>query len=316
MSAADVLGTILIAPHQYPELDRERALAVEFGLELVEAKDKEEFRRAIPDAAVVMVTPYARVEAVDFDSMKHCRAVVRYGIGYDNIDVLAAADAGVPVSIVPGTASEEVGSHALAMGLALARRIPQGQSAISSNAWAGNIGYDAPKLSDLDVGVVGMGRIGQHVATWWAALGARVRAYDPFTSFAQVPSASLKEVLEDSDVVSLHLPLSDATRHIVDADVLRRMRKGVVVVNVSRGGLIDEEALAEALVSGHIAGAGLDVFTEEPLPQEHVLRSAPNVILTPHVSWRSNQSLDALREGAVLRARQALTGEPLLDVVS
>lgn len=313
MTTGEILGTILMAPHQYPNLDRERALAEEFGLELIEAKDRQEFRASIPDAAVVLVTPYARVEAEDFAAMKHCRAVVRYGIGYDNIEVSAAT---VPVSIVPGSASEEVASHALAMGLALARRLPQGSAAISAGGWAGSVGYDAPKLTELEVGVLGMGRIGRYVAAWWAALGARVRAYDPFAEFANVPSASVREILEGSDVISLHVPLNEDTRHIISADTLATMRKGAVIVNVSRGGLIDDVALAEALTSGHIAGAGLDVFDEEPLPEGHVLRGAPNVILTPHVAWRSNRSLDALQEAGVSRARSALRGEPIPDVVN
>jgi D-3-phosphoglycerate dehydrogenase / 2-oxoglutarate reductase len=313
MTRDEIVGTILIAPHQFPHIDRERALAEEFGIELVESPDKAAFRAGIADAAVVMVTPYARVDAEDFLAMKTCRAVVRYGMGYDNIDVEAAT---VPVSIVPGTASEEVASHALAMGLALARRIPHGSAAIAADGWAGSVGYDAPKLTDLDVGVLGMGRIGRYVATWWAALGARVRAHDPFSEFDDIASASVDEILRGSDVISLHVPLNDDTRHLISAESLAIVRQGAVIVNVSRGGLIDEAALADALRSGRVAGAGLDVFAEEPLPADHVLRDAPNAILTPHVAWRSNQSLDALQEAAVDRARKALTGQPLPDVVS
>lgn len=123
-------------------------------------------------------------------------------------------------------------------------------------------------------------------------------------------------MLEHSDIVSLHLPLSVDTRHLISSEVLQRMRKGSAIVNVSRGGLIDEIALAEALKSGHIAGAGLDVFSQEPLPANHVLRGAPNLIMTPHVSWRSNRALESLQESLVLRCRQALTGQPLSDLVT
>jgi D-3-phosphoglycerate dehydrogenase len=126
----------------------------------------------------------------------------------------------------------------------------------------------------------------------------------------------IQTVLENSDVVSLHLPLGGATRNLVSGEVLNRMRKGAVVVNVSRGGLIDEVALAEALQSGHIAGAGIDTFAQEPLDPEHPLRSAPNAILTPHIAWRSNRSTGALQEGAVERVRLALTDQPLIDLVN
>ncbi|MFI6367726.1 C-terminal binding protein [Nocardia sp. NPDC050630] len=310
------LGTILIAPHQFPAVERERELAKEFGMEIVVAPDSDSFHAAIPDAALVLVTPYARVEAEDFTAMKRCVAVIRYGIGYDNIDVEAARAAEIPVAIVPGAASEEVGSHAFTMGLALARRIPAGQASIARGAWAGSVGLDTPRFSELDVAVIGMGRIGRRVADWYAAIGANVRAYDPFIKFDTVPAAPLEELLEQSDVVSLHIPLTPETRHFISADVLQRMREGSVIVNVSRGGLIDEYALAAALHSGHIAGAGLDVFSQEPLPAAHPLRDAPNTIMTPHVSWRSNRALETLQDGVVQRCRQALTGQPISDLVT
>jgi D-3-phosphoglycerate dehydrogenase len=314
--APRLTGTIVVAPHHFPDLDRERALAEEFGIELVAAPDVESFRADIAAAAIVMVTPYATLTAEDFPRMPNCVAVVRYGIGYDNIDVEAATRAGIPVSIVPGTASEEVASHAVAMGLALVRRLPAGDASIRAGGWAGTIGYDTPPVSRLDVGLVGTGRIGQIVARMYAALGAQVHAYDPFVQDGDVPSAPLEQILECSDVVSLHLPLSDETRNMISAAVLRRMRRGAVIVNVSRGGLIDESALAEALTSGHIAGAGLDTFSTEPLANAHPLRNAPNAILTPHIAWRSKESTGALQAGAVSRVRLALTGKPLIDVVS
>lgn len=315
MTNALTSGAILVAPHQFPHLDREQALAKEFGLDLIAATDQASFSSAMAEAQIVMVTPYAKVTADDFASMRACKAVVRYGMGYDNIDVTAAAAAGVPVSIVPDASTEEVASHAFAMGIALSRRLPQGHAAIRDGNWAGRIAYDAPKLTDLVIGVVGMGRIGRIVAASWSAIGARVHAYDPYTPNQDVPAASLTQVLEESDVVSLHLPLTEQTHHLISGDVLRRMRPGAIVVNVSRGGLVDEAALADALNTGHLAGAALDVFAREPLPADHILRDAPNVILTPHIAWRSTTSLGALQDGAVSRARRALADEPLTDLV-
>lgn len=316
MQSNQLDGTLLIAPHQFPNLDREKRLAEQLGIPLVAAPDKASFRAGMADAAVVMVTPYARVEAQDFAAMTKCRAVVRYGMGYDNIDVAAAATAGIPVSIVPGTASEEVASHALAMGLALARRIPQGQTAIRRGEWAGAVGFDTPKLSELTVGVVGLGRIGGFVARWWTALGSNVLVHDPFATECEFELAPLDRVLAEAHVVSLHLPLSSETANLIDAPTLGRMRKGVVIVNVSRGGLIDEVALADAVRTGHVAGAGIDTFSVEPLPLDHPLRELENVITTPHVAWRSDRSLDALQIEAVERARLALTGGELPDRVA
>lgn len=315
-SAPAIEGTILVAPHHFPDLDREHALARELGFELVAARDVDEFRAGLPVAAIVMVTPYAKLTADDFPVMKKCIAVVRYGIGYDNIDVTAARAAGIPVSIVPGTASEEVASHAVAMGLALVRRLPAGDAAIRAGGWAGEIAYDTPSLSRLEVGVVGMGRIGHRVADMWAALGSRVRAYDPFLEVAAQRAAPLDELLYESDVVSLHVPLSDETREMISGPVISRMRRGVVIVNVSRGGLVDEVALADGLNSAQVGGVGLDTFSAEPVPADHPLRTAPNAILTPHMAWRSNTSVGALQDGAVDRVRRALTGQQLIDLVT
>lgn len=313
---SEQLGPIVVAPHRFIGLDSEKALASEFGVELIESTGVDEFRAAIPEASLVLVTPYARVEAADFAAMKNCKAVVRYGIGYDNIDVDAAREVGVPVSIVAGANSTEVASHAVSLGLALVRRIPAGQKAIAEQGWAGTIAYETPRFSDLDVAVVGMGRIGRQVAEWYAALGANVRGYDPFAEFTAVPSAPLDELLTQSDLISLHVPLSDGTRNLISAETLGRMRGGAVVVNVSRGGLIDEVALAAALTSGRIAGAGIDTFATEPLPADSPLRDAPNLIMTPHIAWRSNKALAALQDSVVLRCRQALTGETMSDLVT
>lgn len=314
--SADGKGTILVSPHHFPDLRREYALAKELDYELIAAADVEEFKAALPGAEIVMITPYAKLTVEDFPTMKKCRAVVRYGIGYDNIDVEAASKSNIPVSIVPGTASEEVASHAFAMGLALARRLPSGDAAIRENSWAGEIGYDTPVLSQLQVGILGMGRIGQHVARMYSSVGAQVRAYDPFVSESFVPMVHIDDVLYNSDIISLHLPLSAETKHLISKTVLDKLRPGAAIVNVSRGGLIDESALASALLSGRLAGAGIDTFEQEPLAADHPLRLAPNTVFTPHIAWRSNISVGALQEGAVERVRLALMNQPLIDVVN
>lgn len=309
-------GTLLIAPHQFPDLARERDLAREFGLQLVAAADAAAFAAALPTASVVMVTPYVRLQRSDVERMRDCLGIVRYGIGYDNIDVAAAAEHGVPVSIVPDASSEEVASHALALGLMLSRRIPTGQAAIARGEWASSVPFDSPVLSSLRVGVIGMGRIGLRVATWWRDLGAQVRAHDPVAAFDAVPAADVDDLIATSDVLSLHVPLTEASRHLLSVDAIARMPRGAVLVNVSRGGLVDEHALADALRSGHLSGAGLDVFEHEPLPADHPLRSAPGAVLTPHSAWKSRSSLDALQAGAVARARLLLQGEAPPDRVA
>lgn len=307
---------LVIAPHQFPDVERERQLAAEFGLELVVATNQDVFAEQLGRARIALITPYATVGEPEVARMVNAKGIVRYGIGYDNIDVASAQRAGIPVSIVPDASSEEVASHALALGLTLLRRIPAGQEAIREGRWASAVPADLPVLSRARIGVVGMGRIGRYVARWWSSLGAEVMAYDPFASFDEAESGDLDLVLTQSDVISLHVPLTDTTRHLVSAELIARMRPGVIVVNVSRGGLIDEDALASALRTGRVAGAGLDVFETEPLPADSPLRSAPNVMLTPHAAWKSSSSLAALQEGAVERARALLQGSTPRDLVS
>ncbi|MFV0461472.1 MAG: C-terminal binding protein [Actinomycetales bacterium] len=309
-------GKLLITPHQFPHLDLERQLADEFDLDVVVATDQADLEESVPDATIVLVTPYGRLRAPEFERLERCRGVVRYGIGYDNIDVEAAKRLKIPVSIVPDASTEEVASHAFALGLMLARRIPQGQQAIRTGGWAGQVPASAPVLSELRAGIIGMGRIGRHVAACWKAVGAQVTAYDPVASFDDVTPGTLEDILSGSDVVSLHVPLTEQTRHLVSRESIALMRPGAVVVNVSRGGLVDEEALADALREGHLAGAGLDVFEQEPLPSDHVLRGVPNAVLTPHSAWKSTRSLAALQAGAVSRARALLQGMEAPDRVA
>ena len=309
-------GMLLLTPHQFPDLNRESALAEEFGLQLVVAENQADLVQHLPSAKVVMVTPYGRIGAAEVALLKGAEAIVRYGVGYDNIDTESAGRVGVPVTIVPDASTEEVAGHAFALGIALNRRIPQGQDAIRRGAWAGAVPFDGAQLRDLEVGVIGMGRIGRLVADLWRAVGARVRAYDPFAHLGEIPPASIGEILRDCQIVTLHVPLLPETRHMIRRETLATMRPDAVVVNVSRGGLIDEADLADALRTGRIAGAGIDVFEVEPLPETNPLRTAPNVILTPHSAWKSRASLGALQSGAVQRARLALSGQPLPDVVS
>ncbi|WP_432545846.1 C-terminal binding protein [Kineococcus sp. SYSU DK004] len=316
MSGSPTSGTLLIAPHQFPDVERELRLAADHGLDVVVAADQAAFSTAMPTATVVMVTPYARVGKNEIDAMRQCKGIVRYGIGYDNIDVAAATQARVPISIVPDASTEEVASHAFAMGLALIRRIPAGQASVAAGTWASAVAADLPVLSDLTVGVVGMGRIGRMVAQWWAAVGARVVGYDPIAHVNGIQAVTLADLLSGSDVISLHVPMTPETKHMISSGTIAEMKDRPVIVNVSRGGLIDEQALAAALVSGRVAGAALDVFEAEPLPRDNPLRQAPNAILTPHAAWKSRSSLAALQAGAVDRARALLDGRRPMDLVT
>jgi|ERR1700733_2058096 len=217
-------------------------------------------------------------------------------VGFDHVDLAAAERRGVWVSNVPDAATEEVASSALAMALALVRHLPFFDRHVREGGWDYEATGMARRLSELTLGVVGMGRIGQRLAGLAGGVFGRVIGYDPFVDDAAWPQGlvrvELDRCLEESDVVSLHLPLTSQTRRMIDAAAIERMPPGAFLVNVSRGGLIDDEALLAALDSGHLAGAGLDVTEPEPPPPDSPLRSHPRVLITPHAAWLSQPALD------------------------
>jgi len=309
-------GTLLIAPHRFSSLAAERKLAAEHGVELVEAADRVQFADAIPDAAVIMLTPYAQLDADAMARARCCRAVVRYGAGVDNVDLGAATAAGIPVANVPDAAVEEVALHAVALSLALARRMPAAQQVLRGGDWSTDSMAGLHRFSTLTAGVVGLGRIGSLTANHLRALGATVIAHDPDAVEPDFENVRLEELLERADLISLHVPLTASTRDMLSHERIRRLRPGVIVVNVSRGGLVDESALAEALIEGRLGGAGIDVFADEPLGLDSPLLGAPNTILTPHVAWRSEESRRDYQLKAIAQAELALSGEPMANVVN
>lgn len=243
------------------------------------------------DGVLVVTNPLSRelIEAL----APSVRIVGRAGVGLDAIDLDAARERGIAVFHTPDYCVEEVATHTLALALALNRRLLAGDALVRSD-WSGwrTLAPVAP-LSELTVGVVGLGRIGRAVVERFAPLVREVIAYDPWsdTDVEGVHRVGVvEELLAGSDILTLHVPLTDETHELVDAAALARMKPSALLVNVSRGGLIAEEALAQALRDGTIAGAGLDVLGSEPPAPDHPLLNAPNVVLSPHFAWYSTGS--------------------------
>ena len=245
------------------------------------------------------------------DSVK---VIGRAGIGLDAIDLDAAADRGVAVIHLPDYATTEVADHTAALILTLARRIPTGDR-VAREAWADWSAVGSLRsLGHTVIGVVGAGRIGRGVLQRLHPFGPELVVYDPAgAAIEQTVSvaSSVDELLERSDVVSLHLPLTDDTRGLIGARELALMPAGGALVNVSRGGLVDHDALAEALTSGHLSGAGLDVLDEEPPRPDAAILRAPNVILTPHVAWYSEQAEQRLRDETLQSMQDYVAGRPI-----
>jgi D-3-phosphoglycerate dehydrogenase len=237
------------------------------------------------------------------EAMKHCRGIVRYGIGLDNIDLEVADARGIPVRNVPDYCLDEVADHTLALILALQRQILTTDRRLRSGVWKITPPIALPPLRHSVLGLVGFGRIARLVARRARAFGMSVSAFDPLVEdevFAHegAERVELTELFISSDIVSLHCPLTAETKGIVNARTLAQMRPHALVVNTSRGALIETDALIAALRSGTIAGAGLDVFDPEPLPRDHPLCALETTIVTSHTAWYSSLSVSELQRKA------------------
>ncbi|HWT32126.1 MAG TPA: C-terminal binding protein [Microbacterium sp.] len=271
-------------------------VAAGFRTVRLETRDPELIVEAAQDAEALLVG-YAPITAEMIAWMPRLRIIALLSMGYDNVDVPAASEAGIWVSNILGAATDEVAAHALGLALA-ARSIDRAARVTRAGGWSHE---HAPKVTtECTVGVLGLGRIGRRFAEFAAPLFAEVLGTDPMLpddeqtrgmlADAGIRRVGLDELIAASDVLSLHVPLTDETAGLVDADFLAAMPAGAVLVNVSRGGLVDEDALLAALDSGHLAGAGLDVLAVEPAASGHPFRTHPRVVLTPHVAYVSSRT--------------------------
>ncbi|MFM8291624.1 MAG: C-terminal binding protein [Planctomycetia bacterium] len=314
---------IVVTDHSFPDLATEETVAAAAGARVVAAQTKDPVRlaAAVADADAV-ITQFAPVNAAVVNAMRRARAIVRYGIGVDNVDLAAARDRGIPVCNVPDYCIDEVADHTLAFILALTRQVVPQSRLVHEGEWR----IAAPPaafrtLAGMTCGVVGFGRIGRGVVRRLVAFGGRVLVSDPLADADAVTAAGaqpvpLEGLLAESDLVTLHCPSLPETRGLLNAVTLAAARPGLLVVNLSRGDLVDADALVAALDSGHVAGAGLDVFAPEPIPSGHPILGRANVILAPHVASVSAAAVQRLRTTAAELAVASLRGEPLPSVVN
>lgn len=292
--------------------------------EVDEASDTEaELIAALGHGAEVAITQMAPFTARVLDQAPALRLVVVARGGPVNVNLDAATERGIAVCSTPGRNAPAAAELAVALGLAALRRLGEVHATMRDGAWRSDLyAYDAcgGELDGAEAGVVGFGAIGRRVAGVLRALGAHVLVADPFADPATLPegveAAALDELLERSRLVTLHARLTDETRGMIGAAELARMDPGAVLVNTARGALVDGEALAAALAAGRLGGAGLDVFEPEPLPADHPLRSAPNVVMTPHLGGATRQTADRAVAMAAAETARWARGEPLAWVAN
>ena len=269
--------------------------------------DEDALRELLPGFHGLVVRSATQVTARSLELVDELAVIGRAGIGVDNIDVGAATTRGIVVMNTPEAGAVTTGEHALALLLSMARRIPAADASVRSGKWEKGK-FTGRELNRKQLGVLGLGRIGRVVAERAHGLGMLIAAYDPFVQQANAPQGvrmlTLEELLQTSDFVTVHVPLSNETRHLLSRERLLQMKPGSHLVHAARGGIVDERALCEVLAEGHLAGAAVDVFEHEPLAADSPLRDAPNLILTPHLGASTHE---AKHNVAIEIARQVAT---------
>ena len=293
---------VAMIDYDYPSLDRARQELETFEA-LLDARNCSTIDEAIAfarHADGVIVQKLGPVDAVFMDPLEKCKVIARTGIGLDPIDVPAATERGICVVHVPGYCEEEVADHTLALLLACARKVPLYDQNVKAGTWDFNVGAPLHRLRGRTLGLIGFGKISRMVARRAQGFGLRVVVHDPYLDERQVEEfdvelVSFDALLERSDFVSLHAPLNDTSRGMMNSGALGKMKSDAFLINTARGPLVNESDLVEALRSGIIAGAALDVRSEEPPSSKSELCELDNVILTPHAAYYSVESLELLQ---------------------
>jgi D-3-phosphoglycerate dehydrogenase / 2-oxoglutarate reductase len=316
------MSTVAIVDHRFGALDVERRILAAVGADVLDCAgmDPADALAACVDADAVIVGARLRLDAASISTLTRCKVIVRYGIGFDNVDAEAAAAKGIWVAIVPDYCIAEVADHTIASLLSLNRGLITLDGLVRGGSWGIPPGFPTRRLSECVLGLIGFGRIGESVGRRAKSFGMRVLAHDPGRPEAEIRAAgaepfAIDEMLPLVDYVSLHAPRM-GDQPILDARRIGMLPQGAGVINVARGGLIDEQALIKALEDGNVGAAALDVANAEPVKVDDALLSAPNVIITPHAAWYSREAIIELREKAAAEVARALDGTPPLHPVN
>jgi D-3-phosphoglycerate dehydrogenase / 2-oxoglutarate reductase len=295
------------------------ALGDQVEVRWVDGPDRPKLLAAVPEADALLVRSATTVDAEVLAAAPKLKIVARAGVGLDNVDVDAATARGVLVVNAPTSNIHSAAEHALALLLSAARQIPAADATLRERTWKRS-SFSGTEIFGKTVGVVGLGRIGQLVAQRLAAFGAHVTAYDPYVSQARAAQLGIEllpldDLLGRADFISIHLPKTKETAGLIGKDALTKVKPGVIIVNAARGGLIDEQALADAIKSGHVRGAGLDVFSTEPCT-DSPLFDLPQVVVTPHLGASTAEAQDRAGTDVAASVRLALAGEFVPDAVN
>jgi D-3-phosphoglycerate dehydrogenase len=312
---------VVITDSDYGSHEIEEEVLSSIGADLVkfQCKTEDDIIRCCSDADGLL-NQYAPITRRVIENLQRARIIVRYGVGVDNIDVNAATERGIFVANVIYDITD-VADHTLSLILSLSRKIIWADRNVKENRWDWKSVQPISRLKDKTVGIIGFGRIGRKVAQRLKGFEVKILSYDPYVPeeiFREygVEKVDFETLIKESDIITVHTPLTDETRHMIGEKELRSMKREAILINVSRGGIIDEKALYKALKERWISGAGLDVLEVEPPSKDNPLLRLDNVIITPHMAWYSNKSLDEIRRKAAEEVARALSGQIPMNLVN
>lgn len=313
---------VVLTDQVFPTVDVEREIFSRSGgeLEILPDSSPETIRAEAADADAILTT-YAAIDAETVAALKSCKVIARYGIGVDNIDLEAARSAGITVTNVPDYCVEEVADHTIALLLAVWRKIVTGNQIVRNDGWGIAQLRPVRRLRGRQLGMIGFGHIGRAVAARATTFGLELRAFDPYIDDSALAGTGIQrieeldELLSGSDIVTIHAPLTSGTKGLIDSAAIDRMKDGAVLINTSRGPIVDTKAVATALAQGKLSGAGLDVFDEEP-PDTALLSSLETLVATPHAAFYSDEAIAESQTKAATSIVTVLSGgEPDYRVV-
>ena len=302
---------VIISDCDHGTVEAEKEVFEQAGLEweLLDCRSEDDVIAQCQGAAGIL-SQYAVIKQKAIPALKELKVLSRYGVGVDNLDIAAATAAGVAVCNVPDYCQDEVSTHAMALLLDIVRGVSALHTDTAAGGWEFSVAGSVPRTAGRTLGLVGFGAIARMTARKALGFGMKVVAFDPYVKETDmdVELTSLENLLSSSDFISLHAPLTAETGKMINAETLAKMKDGVYLVNTSRGGLVDEAALAGAVRSGKVAGAGLDVLTSEPPEQGNPLVGLKNVVLTPHSSFFSDDSFVELKRKAAMNMVEIIEG--------
>jgi D-3-phosphoglycerate dehydrogenase / 2-oxoglutarate reductase len=306
---------VVLTDQVFPTVDVERAIFGRAGGELVILSDSspETIRVEAAEADAVLTT-YAAIDSDTVAALKNCKVIARYGIGVDNIDLEAARAAGITVTNVPDYCVEEVADHTIALLLAVWRKIVTGNQVVRNDGWGIAELRPVRRLRGRQLGMIGFGHIGRAVAARASTFGLELRVFDPYIDESALADTGvtriedLEELLSSSDIVTIHAPLTSGTKSLIDSDAIDKMKDGAVLINTSRGPIVDTKSVAVALETGKLSGAGLDVFDNEP-PETALLSSLETLVATPHAAFYSDEAITESQTKAATSIVTVLAGD-------